>query len=527
MPRPHHNSTFVGRDDTMRVLGARLSQAAEGHGAVVLISCEAGIGKTRLSNELESLARTQGVRVVRGTCFPDDRNVPFAWVIDLVRQLAAEPGDAEPILSELASYFAQQVPELQRFSRLARQHDASELSIAQRAASCFDGCYPSDPWSVSWKTCIGATPQASTRCWPQPGSRTPCRSSSWPRIGSKTCPRRLEYALVTLERERLVEEVALAPLSRGAVELMVRNLALPRIVDPLLVGRLYALTEGNPFFLEEILRQLGGRSGARLELGDLDRVPIPRAIGVTVRRGMNQLTDRARRVVEAASVIGQRFSLALLSAAMELPEAEVIGMLSEAIAAGLVVEHSAEQFAFRHALSREAIYEVVMGWERRRLHRRIAEVLEHSDPGEPSTLTARSDHWFRAEVWDRALDTALTAAASALEQAVPAAAAELFDRAELAAMHLDGEIPLRLLVGRGRALELLGEFDRSHADLERAADLAARTGDAALVSSTQFDLGWLWSARDYGRARLYFDAALSAARTAGEPGDRPRAESHR
>jgi DNA-binding CsgD family transcriptional regulator len=206
----------------------------------------------------------------------------------------------------------------------------------------------------------------------------------------------------------------------------------------------------------------------------------------------------------------------MLAAVSGTPEERVVACLSEALAAGLVTELSADDFAFRHALTREAVYEIVIGWERRRLHRVIAEVLDRAELDGPATRAARSDHWYRAEVWDRALDSALDAAASALERSAPGAAAELFDRAEEAARRFDVEVPLPLLRGRGRALEMLGAFERSRADLEAAARRAAAAGDAVLTSETQLDLGWLWSSRDYGRAGDHFRSALAVARDSGD-----------
>jgi tetratricopeptide (TPR) repeat protein len=109
-------------------------------------------------------------------------------------------------------------------------------------------------------------------------------------------------------------------------------------------------------------------------------------------------------------------------------------------------------------------------------------------------------------------------AAFALDAFAPGAAAELFDRAEEAAHRLGLEVPMDVLRGRGRALELLGDFGRSRTDLEKAATLATATGDQSLISATQLDLGWLWSSRDYEPAGAYFHAALDAARAGTDRG---------
>ena len=137
MVHPDGQTSLVGRDDIMRLFADRLAKAAEGGGSPLIVSGEAGIGKTRATLELESLARRLGFRVLRGTCFPEDRSVPSAWISDLVRQLAWQPGDIDAILTDAAPLFVTHVPELQRFMRGARESDASELSAAQRVAYLF------------------------------------------------------------------------------------------------------------------------------------------------------------------------------------------------------------------------------------------------------------------------------------------------------------------------------------------------------------------------------------------------------
>jgi len=80
MVLPNRSLVFVGRDATMRVLTAELDKAVGGHGSTLIVAGEAGSGKTRVTLELETLARARGIRTFRGTCFQEDRSVPSAWV---------------------------------------------------------------------------------------------------------------------------------------------------------------------------------------------------------------------------------------------------------------------------------------------------------------------------------------------------------------------------------------------------------------------------------------------------------------
>jgi len=127
------SSLFVGREAVMTLPGAALRRAADGQGATLVIPGDAGIGKSRITHELEAVANTAGMRTLRGACFPGDRAVPSAWVADMLRRLASDPGDAQAFLAEAAPAFADQVPELRRLgTTVIRGHLLSELPPIQR-----------------------------------------------------------------------------------------------------------------------------------------------------------------------------------------------------------------------------------------------------------------------------------------------------------------------------------------------------------------------------------------------------------
>ena len=126
------------------------------------------------------------------------------------------------------------------------------------------------------------------------------------------------------------------------------------------------LTEGNPFFIEELLKSLIEAGDIFYEQGrwkrkELRELHIPRSVQDAVELRTAHLSEGARQVLHLAAVAGRHFDFALLQALTQQDEAQLLRLIKELIAAQLVVEESAEQFAFRHALTQQAVYAATPG----------------------------------------------------------------------------------------------------------------------------------------------------------------------
>ena len=220
----------------------------------------------------------------------------------------------------------------------------------------------------------------------------------------------MRHFLAGLDRERLATQLTLARLPFADVESMMRAIFSDwQAVPADLLRVLYALTEGNPFFIEETLQALLTAGELSYAGGAWEHKPpgtwrVPRSVQDAVQRRAERLSPAAGRVLTLAAVAGQRFDFALLQALAGLDEDDLLGRIKELIAAQLVVEASADQFAFRHALTRQAIYAQLLARERRRLHRTIAETLERLyGDARDAHLAELAYHSAEAEDWERAL----------------------------------------------------------------------------------------------------------------------------
>jgi predicted ATPase len=250
----------------------------------------------------------------------------------------------------------------------------------------------------------------------------------------------------------------------------------------------------------------------------LHELPIPRSVQGAVQLRLAQLSDAARQVMTLAAVAGRRFDFTLLQQITHHDEPELVSLMKELIAAQLVVEESEEQFAFRHALTRHAIYTQLLLYERKALHRTIAETMvQLYAPTLDTHLTEVAYHFYEAVVWEKALSYAKLAGERALVLYSPRAAIEQFTRA-LKAAHYVAAAPLATLYRlRGQAYDTLGEFEHARADYERAIHAAQEGGEGEMEWMAVMDLGFLWAGRDYERAGAFFRRAGQLAETLEYP----------
>lgn len=494
------------------------------------MSGEAGVGKSRLAAEGARRAAERGFRTLRGACFDSDRALPFAPLLDLLRAALAAGGGADQ-LGVAAPHLARLLPELAASPPDHAPVPAGDLEQERRRL--FDGLAhflvrQGDGWplllaveDIHWadETSLDFLLHLARRLAARPVLLLLTYRDDEAGPG-------LRRALAALDRERLAAEVRLGPLSRDDTAVMLRAIFdLGRPVRADFLEAIYGIAEGNPFFTEEILRSLLA-SGALADANTLrdrcpvDGFPIPRSVREAVRGRAAWLSAPTRRTLALAAVAGRRFDFALLREVEGCDESTLLRRIKELLVAGLVVEESAERFAFRHALTRQAVYDALLARERRALHRRVAAALGRlAAPAPDAHLADLSYHAHAAGAWAEALEYGRRAGEQALSLYAPRAAAEHFTRGLDAARQLAVLPEPALHRARGLARETLGDFDAARADHEAALVLARAAGDRRAAWRATLDLGALWAGRDHARAGEYYREALGLARGLDEAGD--------
>jgi DNA-binding CsgD family transcriptional regulator/tetratricopeptide (TPR) repeat protein len=248
--------------------------------------------------------------------------------------------------------------------------------------------------------------------------------------------------LAELDRQRSVTTIALDRLDRtGVAELLA---AVYRHPVPFRAAEaLHQRTGGNPFFLEELVVTAG-----RADPGRLAELPLPWNLTEAVLRRLDDLTGDQRRVVEAAAILGRRIWFDLLAAVTGSGEEELIVVLRHLVAENVVVEEEPDVFAFRHALTREAIASRLLGRERRRLHEKALAALQEAGGGDHAAIAW---HARGAGRYDEMVEAARQGAWSYLQQGATAEALRLAEQGLS-----EAERDLDLLAAASKAAWLIG-----------------------------------------------------------------------
>ena len=534
--RPILCPKIIGRTPEFAALSLLLEQTRGGQGHIALIAGEAGIGKSRLVSELKALAVVQGFLVVQGVCFPTDLTYPYAPLLDLLRSLVASNPKASltasvetlahdifPLLPELVPDQTLPIPRLEPeqekhrlFAVLARFF--LHLSTQSPVLLVIEDVHWSDDTSLDflhYLTRRSATHPLMLLVTYRHDEIQPALSS-W---------------LAQLDRERLAHEIRLVPLARNEVDTMLSaifeerhtSFDMRRFLHGELLDALYTLTEGNPFFVEETLSSL-------LAAGDIfylqdywnrkssSEISIPQSVQDAVQRRTAGVGEAARHVLTLAAVAGRHFDFALLQQLTQYDEHQLLLVMKELVSAQLVVEEFADQFAFRHALTRQAIYSQLLARERRMLHRTIAETMEHQPSVTPDLhLEDLAYHFYQARDWQKAVDYAQRAAEKALGLYSHRAAIDYFTWALEAADHLSLPPTPTLYRARGQAYETLGKFDQAKRDYTQALDAARKMNNRTAEWQSAIDLGFLWAGRDYAQAETWFRQALILSQALDDP----------
>ncbi len=501
----------IGRTTELTAIHQLIESTKSGQGQVALLSGEAGIGKSRLVKEAKAYATDLNYRVVQGNCFPTDLSCPYAPLLyapllDLIRTLLAR-SDSTKIQAMLKPFARDLYPLLPEVvlpvTDLITAQPLTALEPEQEKRRIFTAlvhCFTSLATTLPLMLII------EDLHW---GDDTSLEflhylarhSTDHPLLLLMTYRNdeirpALRSWLAQLDRERLAHEYLLTSLSRNDVDAMLQAIFdVQRRVPSDTLDALYGLTEGNPFFIEEILKSLitVGRifyTDENWEHKQLSELHIPRSIQDAVRQRTDQLSKNARHVLILAAVAGRRFDFVLLQQLTHHDEQQLLTVMKVLIAAQLVIEESADQFAFRHALTRQAIYTQLLVRERRALHLKIAETIEsmHAATLEPY-LEDLAYHYYKAEVWDKAFYYGQLAGEKAQALYAPRAAIEQFTQALHATQHMTILPSTTLYRRRGQAYETLGNFEQAQSDYQRALDIARRTHDGAAEWQSDISFG--------------------------------------
>jgi class 3 adenylate cyclase/tetratricopeptide (TPR) repeat protein len=511
---------FVGRDQELATLQHALAQADAGHGQVVALVGEAGVGKSRLVYEFVHSHHTQGWLVLESASVSYGKATPYFPVIDLLkRYVYVENGDDSrtirakvtgqiltldetlqdtiPALLSLLDALPEDSPFLQLDPPQRRRRTLDGLkrillreSQVQPLVLVFEDLHWHDSESQALlNSLVESLPPAQLLLLV---NYRPEYTHSW---GSKTYYTQLRLDPLPPESaDELLEallgdDVSLEPLKKYLIE----------------------RTEGNPFFLEESVRTLmetqvlAGESGAYRLVQDLPTIQISPTVQAMLAARIDRLPPEDKRLLQTAAVIGTEVPLPLLQAIAELPEADLHHGLVHLQAAEFLYETSLfpeHVYTFKHALTHDVAYNSLLQERRRVLHAQIVAALEAVFSDRLADQIERlAYHALRGAVWEKAVLYFRQAGAKAYTRSALREAVAYFEQALVALQHLPdmrhtGEQAIDLRFDLYYSLFMLGEHRQVLGILREAETLTTALGDqrrlghvSALMSNTLVALG--------------------------------------
>ena len=486
-----YREAFVDRVHEVAELTAAIDGTLASEGRLLTVSGEPGVGKSRLARQAAAYAERRGARALWGRCWEHGGAPPYwPWVQALRRLIAdAAPGALSGWLGSDAADIAQIAPEVHErvgglpeppSASLAQPEKArfrlfnSVASFLRRAAETqplliiLDDLHAADPTSLMMLVAVSR----------QVRTMRATIVATYREVEVKHLPE-LATLITEAEREGLV--LPLRGLGETDIGEFVERTWGVRAASSL-VHQLRDMTEGNPFFLHEVLRQMaadGQLAGG--EPAGPSLLNIPRGVSEFIKRLTQPLPDDARQTLDVASVLGREFSLNALAAATGKPPDALIDVLDRAVALELIGETRGGRglYSFRHALIREALYDALPAARRRALHRAVAEAIRaHSAESPPFAEIAfhycRSASPADAEL---AADYSRQAARAAERQlAYEEAAQHLRNAIDALALKPGGDEPLKaeLMCDLGEAQARTGDFAEARKTCLEAIELARR-----------------------------------------------------
>ncbi len=513
IPEWRYALPMIGRQNELDLIGQKLEQALAGHGQIVAVTGEAGLGKSRLIAETVRLAREQQILGYGGECesygtttsyfvwrsiWEDFFELNSVWPLDeKIRFLERKLMQIDPLLQArlplLGDVLNLAIPdnELTRaFDPKLRKASRESLLVEclrSRAGSTpilfvLEDCHWLDPLSYDLLEVIGRA-SINLPVFLLMAYRPP-------ELDDLNAPRVLQLP----NRTEIVLDTFAPAESAQLIQLKLKQVFETQAEPPPeLITRITERAEGNPFYIEELLNYLRDRNIDPGDVTALAGLDLPNSLRSLILSRIDQLTESQKSTLKVASVVGRLFRAAVLwNAYPQLGAAsQILDDLSflSRIELTLVDSEPELTYLFRHIVTHEVSYESLPYMTRSLLHGLIAEYMERAyDQNLNQWVYLLAFHYGHSENESKQREYFLKAGQAAQTSYANAAALEYYQRA---LPLLSGEEQVKTVIRLGSVLTLVGEWPAANEHYQHALELAQAAGYRQIVAQCQTALGEL------------------------------------
>lgn len=488
---------LVSREEELAEATALWLRSLSGQAGLLLISGEPGIGKTRLSQAVIAQARIGGATVLNGGCYEFEATTPYLPFSEALREWVRNR-DLEPMrdeLGETATELARLAPEIS--VKLGPLIPSPALGPEEQRIRLFDNIAQ---FFEKIAGDSGLLLFVDDLHWADRGTLTlltylmrrlrhaPLLVIAAYREIELDRKHRLADALVHWNRQRVAVRIQLARFTLAETNRMIATLFWEDSVSDEFAEVIYRETDGNPFFIEEVVKALVEQgqvfwAGDHWDREELDQLAIPQSIKEAIGRRLNSLTEYCVETLHTAAVIGKDFPYSLLSAVSDFDTDRLLDALDEASNAQLIRQLGGDSFVFTHDKIREVLYDEILGVRRSRLHLHIARSLEVVEEGKsPARVEDLAYHFIAAGSLKKGMEYALLAAYKAQELFAGDEVVEYLRQALECAVSLnDLSAQATILEYLGDIFGLIGPFDASIEHYHQAARITTENRAAIEV----------------------------------------------
>jgi class 3 adenylate cyclase/tetratricopeptide (TPR) repeat protein len=527
MSQPAICPVVVGRDEELSRLEDTLLDAARGDSRFVVVMGEAGIGKSRLTSEVEERARRLGFTVMRGACSEAELALPYLPLIEALgnyissQDIAALAHRLGGVRTELARLF----PQLGIGDAPAQDGDAAQAKLRLFESIVTMLSLPAVETGLLLVVEDIHWADASTRELLDYLTRRVRGLRTMVLVTYRSDELHRKHPLVpTIQnwrRSGVAEVIQLREMSEAEVEQMLTCIFDMVQITPDFRDNMHRRSEGNPFVLEEMLKDAIDRgeiyrTASHWEHQSLEQFRLPDSIKDTILLRLERLGDTEVKILQTAAILGYAFSYSTLNVVSNATESEVQATLASSIRNQLVIEAGpAGRYRFRHALTQEAIYDDVVLPSRQEIHSRSADVLAADPNTNPVDLAL---HLLGAARFKEAVPACLAAAANAEHAHAYSEAVALYERA-LPHVSNDRE-RADVLCRMGRALNIDGKAATAVTCLEEGITLFEKLGEPQIAAHFRLVLGRAqWELSRPGLAAEQYDKVLEVLEGRGPSAD--------